>query len=140
VSVRFTEALETLALGQALMVAPALGDSFEGKTLQTAAALLVMLASDARTLADRRAQACAGLAVLFAGARVDDPSLARDLRELATAPDLLLADRHERMLAAFALLHAWADGHDPALAADCRAWLVEWTRGEVLDPPAHPGG
>jgi hypothetical protein len=138
VSLRFSESLETLALAEALLVAPALGDGYAGKTAQTVAALLVMLAADARTLAERRLRTCDRLAALFRQAQVHDISLARDLAELAEAGAGDLAERHERMLAGLALLHAWADTHDPDLARSCRAILADWAEGELLAPPALP--
>jgi hypothetical protein len=139
-SLRYSESIEALALGQALLVAPPLGETYAGKTAQTVAALLAMLAADARTLADRRVATCERLAALFKEARVHDISLAQDLEALAGAPDGLLADRHERMLAGFTLLHAWADAHDEALARRCRALLADWAEGERLSPPTHPEG
>lgn len=137
-SLRFSETLESLALGQALLVAPALGESYAGRTAQTIAALLVMLAADARTLADRRLHTCERLAALFRTAEVHDVSLARDLAALAETQGADLAERHERMLAGLALLHAWADANDPALARQCRALLAEWAEGERLSPPTLP--
>ncbi|MFN7177099.1 MAG: hypothetical protein ACK4MX_09440 [Thermaurantiacus sp.] len=139
-SLRFSESIETLALGQALLVAPALGETYAGKTAQTVAALLVMLAADARTLPDRRLRTCARLADLFRDAEVHDISLARDLDALIDTPQTPLADRHERMLAGFTLLHAWADAHDAALARRCREVLAEWAEAERLLPPTHPEG
>lgn len=128
--------LRTLALGQALVVSPALGESYAGKTAQTIAAILLLAASDVVTLAERRMAAGARLAALLAAADPDDITLRADLAELlARASAMTLDERLEHLFSGLEALHAWADAHDPALAKACRAFLKDYAAAERLDPP-----
>lgn len=126
------EALRSLALGQATMVLPALGEDYAGRTAGTIAGLLLMLAADLETAAAREAAARARLRALLAAAPEGSlpPALTRS-RDDADADVATL-------LEAFLKMHRWADAHDAALAARCRAFLVEWTAGQRLAPPVVP--
>lgn len=119
------ESLAALANAQAALVAPALGDSYAGKSAGTIAALLAMLSADAATHAARAAAVAARIEGLLASAGVALPA--------ADAPDRL-----DRLWAAFMNLHAKADESDPALARACRCLLADWTAGERLVPPVPP--
>ncbi|MFQ3667213.1 MAG: hypothetical protein SNJ79_14475 [Sphingomonadaceae bacterium] len=129
--------MRNLALGQALLVAPALGESYAAKTAQTIAAVLLLVAQDMETFAARRARFGERLAALLAGAHPADVTLAHDLQLLArsgTQPDAHFA----RLLQGLVVLHQWADTHDPELAHACRAFLADWTAAELLAPPGLP--
>jgi hypothetical protein len=128
--------LQNLALGQALTVAPPLGDSYAGKSAQTIAAILMMLAADFDNHAARRIRYRAALLDLLGTAAPDDVAIAADLRHIvSTIEELPLASRLDRLLQGFILLHEWADDHDPALARRCRAFLADWALSEKLPPP-----
>lgn len=133
------QALESLALGQAMLVAPALGESYAGKTAGTVAALLLMLAQDLDAAPGRRFAMRARLQQLLGEARVDDPALAAEVAAVLALGAESWDAEESRLLGALAGVHAWADANDPALAARCLDWLVDWTAGERLRPPALPG-
>lgn len=136
-SLRPQQLLQNLAVAQALLVAPQLGEAYAGKTAQTIASLMLMLAADFATFADRHFRARAALVEILTSAEVGDLALAADIRLLtADLESIPLHDRMDRLLQLFTLLHAWADSNDPALAARCRRFLVEMTAAEVLSPPA----
>jgi hypothetical protein len=126
-SLTLPQALRSIALGQAMMVAPALGDSYEGKTAATIAALLLMLATDAETRTAREITTRDTLRALFES--IDSKELKATLADGST----------DALMAAFTTLHAQADANNPALAARCRAFLLDWAEGERLRPPALPG-
>lgn len=130
--------LESLALGQAMLVAPALGESYEGKTAGTIAALLLMLAQDLDALPGRRYAMRAKLETLLMSAEIGDRALAADVALILAEPESGFEAQENRLLGALAAVHAWADRHDSALAARCLDWLVEWAEGERLRPPALP--
>lgn len=133
--------LQNLALAQALLVAPALGDSYAGKSAQTIASLLLMLSADCQTYAERNNRARRQLMEILGSAEVGDLALAADIglatREIDRIP---LSESADRLLQLFILLHAWADDHDPVLAARCRRFLVETTAAERLSPPSLAAG
>jgi len=140
-SLTFRETLASLALGQALMVVPTLGEGYQGKTAATIAAMLLMLAADVETIADRRSQSRDRLAAFLGDAEVGDPSLALDIRMMLrpdTSPSL--DERYWNLLALFGLVHEWADDHSPALARACRELLAEWAESERLAAPVIPLG
>lgn len=140
-TISLAETLRSLALGQALMVVPALGESYAGKTASTIAALLLMLADDMESLPDRRVAARTEMRALLADTKVTDPALAADLDLLARGH--LPATLHAQdafLLGLVGAVHAWADGHDPALAARCRAFLARRAASERLNPPDFPAG
>ncbi len=140
-SLTFRETLASLALGQALLVVPALGDSYQGKTAATIAAILLMLAADVETIADRRTATREKLSAFLATAEVDDIALRQDIALLRSdTTTVSLDDRYWNMLSSFSLVHAWADENDAALAARCRRFLAEWAESERLEPPAIPLG
>lgn len=120
-----SESLAALALSQGVLVAPALGDSYAGKSAGTIAALLAMLATDAATRPARERAMIERLEQLLSAAG----------RHLPPAD---AADRFDRLWADFATLHAEADESDPALAHKCRCLLRDWTAGERLVPPILP--
>lgn len=119
------ESLAALALSQGALVAPALGESYAGKSAATIAALLAMLAADAASRPAREAAIASRLERLLSDAGIDCPP--------PEAPDRL-----PRLWAAFIDLHAGADVEDPALARACRLLLRDWTAGERLVPPLPP--
>ncbi len=122
-SLTIAQSLRNLALGQAMMVAPALGESYEGKTAGTIAALLLMLADDAETRSenDRKTRAEIGAMLARSGGA-------------ATASDSL-----DELMGRLGELHDWADENDPPLARECRQFLLHWAERERLRPPALPG-
>jgi hypothetical protein len=143
-SVSLDELLANLAVSQAVVVAPGLGESYSGKSAGTIAGILMMLAQDARGYSERRTAARAAVEAILASAPIDDRALADDIALLLRQPadadtDAETGDPLDRLLIAFTLVHAWADEHDPALARRCRRFLVDWTARDVLAPPALPG-
>jgi hypothetical protein len=139
-SLSVAQSLERLALAQALLVAPALGESYTGKTAGTIAALLLILADAMVELPSRRLAARQKLLCLLASARVGDPALAADIERLLAEPDEgPWMARDALLMGAFTEMHRWADAHDAALAARCRDWLADWATGEKLAPPRLPG-
>lgn len=130
--------LESLALGQAMLVVPAMGESYEGKTAGTIAALLLMLAQDLDALPGRRYAMRAKLEALLQTAEIADETLAAAVAAVLADPAPGWDAQEDRLLGALADVHAWADTHDTALARRCLDWLVEWTDGERLRPPALP--
>jgi len=137
VSLTLQETIASLALGQALMVVPALKDDYQGKTAATIAAMLLMLSTDIETIADRRATTRSSLLAFLSEVAVDDVALQKDVKLLlAEAGAQSLDKQYWQMLSTLGLVHAWADDHDPALAARCRRILAEWSESEKLAPPA----
>lgn len=131
--------LRNLALGQAMLVAPALGDSYEGKSAGTISAMLLMIAADLEREEKEAAAFETRLLALLSSARPSDEALAADLASLSASLDGRQGPRPvERLLAALVRLHAHADDHDPRLAADCRAFLADWAASRRIDPPAPP--
>jgi hypothetical protein len=140
-SLSLAQALSGLALGQALIVVPPLGESYAGKSAAVIAAMLMMLAHDLETLPDRRVEQRQRLTDILGRTNVDDPALARDIALLlGTLPGLAVGAIDARLLAAFTEVHAWADRNDPVLAGECRQFLVDWTESERLYPPALTPG
>lgn len=130
-SLTIAQTLRSMALAQATMVAPELGESYAGKTAATIVGLLLMLADEAETRTARDIATRDALLALFASVSGEAPR-AR-LQEA-------LADGSNRALwTAFIDLHAHADANDAALAARCRLLLAEWSERERLRPPALPG-
>ncbi|WP_199553482.1 hypothetical protein [Sandaracinobacteroides hominis] len=126
-SLTIAQSLRSLALGQAMMVAPALGESYEGKTAGTIAALLLMLADDAETRTARDNAARDALLALFETVQAETPR--------ALLRDALADGSNKALWNAFIDLHAYADAGDAELAACCRVLLLEWTERERLRPP-----
>jgi hypothetical protein len=131
--------LESLALGQAMLVVPAMGDSYEGKTAATIAALLLMLAQDLEALPGRRYTMRTKLEALLQSAPLADEALAARVSAVLEGPLPGWDAQESRLLGALADVHAWAEAHDADLARRCLDWLVEWSEGERLNPPALPG-
>lgn len=131
--------LRNLALGQAMLVAPALGDSYEAKSAGTISGLLLMIATDLEREAAQGSTFEAWLVALLSSAQPADPGLAAELvaivRGLATMPP---PERMPQLLAGLTRLHAFADDHDPALAACCREFLADWAGSQRIEPPAPP--
>lgn len=136
-SLTLKETLASLALGQVLMVVPALKDDYQGKTAATIAAMLLMLSADVETIADRRTATRSRLLAFLSEVAVDDPALRQDVALLlAEAGAQSLDNQYWQLLSILTLVHAWADDHDMALAARCRRFLAEWSESEKLAPPA----
>jgi hypothetical protein len=139
-SLDLTQSLNSLATGQAMLVAPTLGESYTGKTAGSIAFLLFLLANGLEARLARRPAITARLEALLAetppAARAD-PAVAAALSVAGDTP----ADdpqRFDRLMGALAALHAWADAADPALAARCLDWLILWADSEHLDIPVLP--
>ncbi len=140
-SLTFRETLASLALGQALLVVPAVGEGYSGKTAGTIAAMLLMLAADVETIADRRSAMRQTLADFLAATEVDDPALRRDIALLLREDSgLSLDERYWKLLALVGVVHEWADDHSPDLARNCRALLADSAESERLAPPVLPTG
>jgi hypothetical protein len=140
-SLDLAQSLNSLATGQALLVAPTLGESYTGKTAGSIAFLLFLLGNGLEARLARRPILTARLEALLAEAPLPartDPAVAEALATVGTggADD---GHRFDRLLGALAALHAWADGSDRALAARCLDWLVDWADSEHLDIPVLPG-
>lgn len=140
-SLDLSQSLACLGGGQAMLVAPALGESYTGKTAGSIAFLLFLLANGLEARLARRPGLTKRLEAILAEA----PPAAR--AESAVAAALAAAAdaepeggaRFDRLLGALAALHAWADAADPALAASCRDWLADWADSEYLEIPVLPG-
>jgi hypothetical protein len=142
-SLDLTQSLNALAMGQAMLVAPALGEDYTGKTAGSIAFLLFLLANGLESRMAQRPVLAERLESLLAGAPAAagaDPIVARSLADAAAGPaDHGAAQRFDLRMGALAALHAWADSHDAALAARCRAFLLDWATIERLEIPALPG-
>jgi hypothetical protein len=136
-------ALNSLALGNAMLVAPALGESYAGKTAGSIAALLFVLANGLDARLARQPALVARLEALLAmapPAALADPSVARALGDVGPASDSPSNQaRFDLLMGALVALHAWADSHDQAIAAQARTFLADWSASERLDIPAFPG-
>jgi hypothetical protein len=78
-SLDLTQSLGSLAMGQAMLVAPTLGESYTGKTAGSIAFLLFMLANGLEDRLARREAFARRLESLLAAARVDAAKV-RDIR------------------------------------------------------------
>lgn len=139
-SLDLTQSLNSLAAGQAMLVAPTLGESYTGKTAGSIAFLLFLLANGLEARLARRPQFAARLEALIAGAppaALADPAVASALSAAADPADD--GQRFDRLMGALAALHAWADAADRDLAARCRGFLADWADSEYLDIPVLPG-
>jgi hypothetical protein len=126
-------------MGQAMLVAPLLGESYAGKSAGTISAMLLMIATDLEQEAAQVGTYKAWLIALVTSARPSDEALAADIARAASALDKQPhGDRWEELMALLIRLHAWADDHDPRLAADCREFLADWAGSRLLLPPAPP--
>lgn len=138
-SLDLSQSLASLGAGQAMLVAPALGDSYTGKTAGSVAFVLLLLAGGLEARLARRPALTCRLEALLAeappAARADS-TVADALA--ATGPDADGSERFDRLMGALAALHAWADGADPAVAAHCRDFLVDWADSEALEIPVLP--
>ncbi len=139
-SLDLSQSLASLGAGQAMLVAPTLGEGYTGKTAGSIAFLLFLLANGLEARLARRPALTAGLEALVAQAppaACADPAMAAALSAMRDTP----ADdpqRFDRLMGALAALHAWADAADPPLAARCLDWLVLWADSEHLEIPALP--
>jgi hypothetical protein len=152
-SLDLTQSLNALAMGQAMLVAPALGEDYTGKTAGSIAFLLFVLANGLDARMAQRPVLAARLEALLADAPAAcgaDPLVAAALADAAAGPantgagagagaGAAAVQRFDLLMGALAALHAWADSHDAALAARCRAFLLDWAAIERLDIPALPG-
>jgi hypothetical protein len=138
VSLDLTQSLNSLAMGQAMLVAPPLGESYTGKTAGSIAFLLFLLANGMEERLARRPAFTARLEALLA----DAPPAARAdsgfAEALAAVTDADGAQRFDRLMGALAALHAWADSADTACAARCRDFLADWADSEALEIPVLP--
>jgi hypothetical protein len=148
-SLDLTQSLNALAMGQAMLVAPALGEDYTGKTAGSIAFLLFVLANGLDARMAQRPVLAARLEALLADAPAAcgaDPLVAAALADAAAGPantgagaGAAAVQRFDLLMGALAALHAWADSHDAALAARCRAFLLDWATIERLEIPALPG-
>ena len=132
--------LRNLAMGQAMMVAPPLGEDYAGKTAGSIAVLLLMLADD-------QDQADAAFPVL----RAETLALAADVPDSAppaAACRTLAADlaalgqtaAEAQLLTLLGAVRQWAEDHDPALSERAMAVLARWARARALAMPVLAGG
>lgn len=132
--------LSSLAMGQLMMVAPELGESYAGKSASTLGLLALMLAGHQ----DRMLQAAPGiraeLETLLASADTEDAALQAELAAALSDPcGGSWTARHNRLMGALEALHAFADSHDPWLAASCLDFLVALAEAEQMEVPQLPG-
>ncbi|WP_448577312.1 hypothetical protein [Thermaurantiacus sp.] len=137
-SLMAAQMLRNLAMGQATVVAPPLGESYAGKSAGTISAMLLMLATDLEREAAQAGTYMAWLMALVTSARPADEALAADIARAAAALDRPHGDHWDQLMALLTRLHAWADDHDPRLAADCREFLADWAGFRLLQPPVPP--
>ena len=134
--------LHSLAMGQLTMVAPALGDSYAGKSVGTLGLLTLMLAGQQDRMMQFAMPMRVKLEALLASAAAGDPALQAEVRAaLSDACGGSWTARQDRLLGALEAVHAHADSgaaQDPQLAARCRAYLVEWAEAEQMDVPELP--
>ncbi len=141
-SLDLTQSLNSLAMGQAMLVAPALGESYTGKTAGSIAALLFVLANGLEARLSRQPALTARLQALLAAAPPAaraDPEVSAALAQIDAATKPTDPAQFDRLMGALAALHAWADANDQPLAAAARAFLLDWATSERLDIPAFPG-
>ena len=119
------EALGCFAMAQGLMVAPALGESYAGKSAATLAGLMLMLADGDDLRLARRLKLRAELEGLLPEAGA------------STADEGWQAGMDRLMGVAGAVLEQ-AETDDPACAARLMEWLLRWTENERLGIPAPP--
>jgi hypothetical protein len=140
-SLDLSQSLASLATGQAMLVAPTLGEGYTGKTAGSIAFLLFLLANGLEARLARRPAIAARIESLLAqappAARAD-PAVAG---ALAAAAGSCAEDpqRFDRLMGALAALHAWADSADSRCAAHCLDILVDWADSECPDLPVLPG-
>jgi hypothetical protein len=139
-SLDLSQSLACLGGGQAMLVAPALGESYTGKTAGSIAFLLFLLANGLEARLARRPGLTTRLEALLADAPPEACTDSAIAAALAATADAEPADgaRFDRLMGALAALHAWADAADPALAARCRDWLLDWAESEHLEIPVLP--
>ncbi|TPE61076.1 hypothetical protein FJQ54_09255 [Sandaracinobacter neustonicus] len=118
-----SEALGCFAMAQGVMVLPALGDSYAGKSAATLAGLMLMLADGEDIRQTRRIALRAELEGL--------------LGQTAAADEGWQAGT-DRLMAALGAELARAEAADPACAAQLLDWLLRWTGNERLTIPAPP--
>jgi hypothetical protein len=138
-SLDLTQSLGSLAMGQAMLVAPTLGESYTGKTAGSIAFLLFMLANGLEDRLARREAFARRIESLLAAAPDDARAHAEVANALAAAAGAAEdGQRFDRLMGALAALHAWADSADAKLAARCRDFLLDWAESERLDIPVLP--
>lgn len=139
-SLGLSQSLASLATGQAMLVAPTLGESYTGKTAGSIAFLLFLLANGLEARLARRPALADRLATLLAeapSAARADPAMADAIAAAAArTPDD--PERFDLLMGALAALHAWADASDRHVAARCRDFLADWADSEHLDIPVLP--
>ena len=131
--------LHSMAMGQLTMVAPELGETYVGKSVNMFGLLALMLAGGQ----DRMLQAAPllreKLEALLASAGTGNPAMQAELADaLSDACGNSWIARQNRLLEALERLHAHADSSDPALAAHCRAFLLEMAEAEQMEMPSLP--
>ncbi|PZU50711.1 MAG: hypothetical protein DI568_02880 [Sphingomonas sp.] len=119
------EVLGCFAMAQGLMVVPALGESYAGKSAATLAGLMLMLADGDDLRLARRLKLRAELEGLLPEA------------EASTAGEGWQAGMDRLMGVAGAVLER-TETDDPARAARLMEWLLRWTENERLGIPAPP--
>lgn len=134
--------LRSLAMGQLTMLAPALGDSYAGKSAGMLGLMALMLAGQQDRILQFAGPMRAKLEALLASAAAGDPALRADVQAaLSDACGGSWIARQDRLMGALEAVHAHADSgaaRDPKLAARCRAYLVEWAEAEQMDVPELP--
>ncbi len=135
-SLNLPEILQSLAMSQLTMVAPALGESYAGKTAGTIAVLALVTSTLQQQLMNRAPALRQQLEALLAGAAITDPAL-RDGVRRALADDCAgdWFARGDVLMQALADVHAWADDHDAALARQCRGFLLDHASAEMVTMP-----
>lgn len=127
------------AMGQLMMVAPELGDSYAGKSAGVLGLLALMLAGHQDRMLSSAPRVRASLETLLAKAETGNPALQAELASaLSDEAQGSWTARQDRLMGALEKLHAHADAHDPRLAALCRDFLADYAAHELMDVPDMP--
>lgn len=138
-SINLPEILQALATSQLAMVAPAMGETYVGKTANTIGILTLVTASLQDKLLQQGPALRTRLEQLLSDARLTDQAL-RSAINTALQDDAggSWFARQDVLLRALQDLHAWADAHDSQLAQECRDFLVDHAQLEMIIMPDIP--
>lgn len=131
--------LHSMAMGQLTMVAPELGETYVGKSVNMFGLLALMLAGGQDRMLQAAPRIREELEALLASAETGNPAMQAELADaLSDECGNSWIARQNRLLEALERLHAHADSGAPALAARCRAFLLEMAEAEQMEMPSLP--